>query len=177
MTTLPHWLRVVALYTIGSAFVGLASLIQVALAIPSFARTLSLPVGALFFAWAVWAGTRTLQNRREGVRALYLVQVAQVVAFSIGWRLVARAGVAGQLLLASAGFRFEGGWQAHFVLTPLHDGALRAAGVSAVFGAGLGGNAAFEKATWAVGINFFALYLAVRMWHYMKTATYSNDVA
>lgn len=177
MSHIPGWLRVVALYTIGSAFVGLASLVQLALAIPAFRSTLSLPVGAAFSVWAVWAGTRALQNRRDGIRALYVLQVAQVVAFSLGWRLVARAGVVGQVLMASVGFRLEGGWQAQFVLTPLEDGSLRAAGVSMVLGAGIGSNAEFEQARWAVGINVVAVYLALRLWHYMKTATYAGEPA
>ncbi len=161
---MPRWLRLLASFQfIG----GVAALAGAFLPKDSAPGSVNFTV-ILFplFAGAVAAVAGVLLVLREpfGIKLSFLVQLAQVLSFTAGWRYLFLAGPRITWLINSSGtgvvFGFGG---MGIATTSPSDGALNAIGVNVDAQLGFFG-APLASATWAVGLNLVAAYFALRLW-------------
>ena len=127
--------------------------------IPAVSALLALT----FFGANVIAGHRLLRGRGSGARISFVLQIVQVLVLNAGVAFIARAGLHVTFAIASTGGGFFGGPAAAFAAVSSTVGGFSTPGLAFDLGVGWWLKP-IKEAHVAIGINFVALFFAMRLW-------------
>ena len=121
-------------------------------------------LAAAFALAAIIGGLELLRGSRRGIVLSMVVQGAQILTWSAGWRYVFLAGPKLTWVVASVGTGVSVGGGGTFLFDPTPvDGQLNGVGLTLEVGIGVWPSPLAE-ASWTVGLNALALLAFVHLW-------------